>query len=496
MTFSIAHTTLQKGSGDAIALYMTALDEFDETLRTLDNISEGLFTHLGASGDLPGEGQLAVFPRVPGVPFRHVVLCHAKPSRKALKKMASKLAALVAEKEWTKIALAFSAVAKEETAACRIFLSALGAAAYRFDAFKRADEALKKARRQAKKRHWIWLTDKDDKQTAEEALGWAQAEIAGTSLCRDLGNTPANICTPAYLGAQAQKLAKNHAALHVTVLKKKAIQEHKMGALLAVARGSARQPRFIILDYAPKNAVNPHPVVLVGKGVTFDAGGISLKPAAAMDLMKYDMGGAAAVFGAIHAIATAELDVRVVALVPAVENLPDGNATKPGDIVTSMSGTTIEVLNTDAEGRLILCDALTYAERYKPQAVIDVATLTGACVIALGSPRSALLGNDETLKASLFAAGEAADDRVWTLPLDEEYGEMMKSPFADLANISATREAGTITAAAFLSRFTENYPWAHLDIASVAWHSNGENKGSSGRPVGLLLEYLRRLAET
>lgn len=495
MKFSIGQTLPAKAGGDAVAVCMASCDEPGEALRALNEVSGGFFTCLGESGDLPDEGQLAVFSRVPGVQARHVVICHCETSCKALKKMAVKLWALVAERGWTQVALSFSAVTNQENGVCRTVLGALGGAAYRFDTFKSADKALKKAKKQAKNLHFTWLTDKKKAQAAREELRWAQAEIAGTFFCRDLGNTPANICTPAYLGAQAEKLAKAHDALSAVVLGKKAIQEHKMGAMLAVARGSARQPRFIILDYAPKNAVNKHPVVLVGKGVTFDAGGISLKPAAAMDLMKYDMGGAAAVFGAIHAIAKAALGVRVVALVPAVENLPDGNATKPGDIVTSMSGKTIEVLNTDAEGRLILCDALTYAERYKPQAVIDIATLTGACVVALGAPRAGLFGNDEALKSALFAAGEAAHDRVWRLPLDEEYREMMRSPFADIANISSTREAGAVTAAAFLSRFTESYSWAHLDIAGVAWRSGGDDKGGTGRPVGLLLEYFRHLAE-
>ena len=256
---------------------------------------------------------------------------------------------------------------------------------------------------------------------------------------------------------------------------------------------SVKAPSLIRTGYQPDKAVNNKPVALVAKGVTFDSGGISIKPADGMDLMKYDMGGAAAVFGAMAAVAKAALPVHVVALIPAVENLPSGAAVKPGDIVRSMSGKTIEILNTDAEGRLILCDALTYAERYEPQAVIDLATLTGACVIALGSPRAGVFGTNAGLEQALSLAGEAVQDRVWRIPLDEDYLEMMKSPFADLANASSVREAGAVTAAAFLSQFAQKYDWAHLDIAGVAWQRGG-GKGGTGRPVALLLEYFTRLA--
>jgi len=260
-----------------------------------------------------------------------------------------------------------------------------------------------------------------------------------------------------------------------------------MGALLSVAKGSRQPPYLIVMEYkgGPRNA---KPVALVGKGLTFDAGGISIKPAAAMDEMKYDMCGGASVFGTLKAAAELKLPINVVGVVPTSENLPDGAANKPGDIVTSMSGQTIEILNTDAEGRLILCDALTYVERFEPTAVVDIATLTGACVIALGGQASGLLGNNETLVQRLLDSGKAAGDRAWQLPLWDEYQEQLKSNFADMANIGG-REAGTITAACFLSRYTKEYHWAHLDIAGTAWKGGGE-KGSTGRPVPLLTRFL------
>jgi leucyl aminopeptidase len=306
------------------------------------------------------------------------------------------------------------------------------------------------------------------------------------SLAKDLGNLAPNICTPAYLAEQAMDMAKTY-KLKVTVLEQKDMENLGMGALLAVARGSRQPPKLIALEYWG-GAKKGKPVVLVGKGVTFDTGGISLKPAAEMDEMKYDMCGAATVLGTIHAVAKMGLPVNVVGIIPATENMPGGNATKPGDVVTSMSGQTIEILNTDAEGRLILCDALAYAERYEPESVINIATLTGACVIALGHVASGLLGNDEELAQELLNASERSVDRAWRLPLFDECQEQLKSNFADIANIGG-RAAGTITAACFLSRFTKKYRWAHLDIAGTAWKS-GKEKGATGRPVPLLTQFL------
>ncbi len=330
-----------------------------------------------------------------------------------------------------------------------------------------------------------------DAKSADAALEQGAAIARGMDLTRELGNLPANICTPTYLAQQAQKLAKE-CKLKCEVLDRARMEKLGMGSLLSVARGSHQPPRFIVLQYHGGKA-KAKPVVLVGKGITFDTGGISLKPGAEMDEMKYDMSGAASVLGTFRALTAMKLPLNVIGLIPTTENMPGGAATRPGDIVTSMSGQTIEILNTDAEGRLILCDALTYAERFEPDCVVDVATLTGACVIALGAVASGLMANDDGLAAELLEAGQTSGDRAWQLPLWEDYQEMLKSNFADIPNISGSRAAGTITGACFLARFTKKYRWAHLDIAGTAWRS-GANKGSTGRPVPLLAHFLLKRA--
>ena len=312
------------------------------------------------------------------------------------------------------------------------------------------------------------------------------AMVEGMNLAKDLGNLPPNVCTPSYLGKTAQGLSKK-VGLKVEVLGRKQIEALGMGSFLSVANGSETPPAFIVMRHQG-GKVGEAPIVLVGKGITFDTGGISLKPGEAMDEMKYDMCGAASVIGTMYSIGLMKLKKNVIGVVPTCENMPSGQATRPGDIVKSMSGQTIEILNTDAEGRLILCDALTYVERFKPQAVIDIATLTGACVIALGHVHSGLFSEDEGLVDALTKAGKASLDTVWRLPLDAAYHEQLKSNFADVANIGG-RPAGSVTAACFLSRFTEKYKWAHLDIAGTAWKS-GAAKGSTGRPVPLLVNFL------
>lgn len=314
----------------------------------------------------------------------------------------------------------------------------------------------------------------------------------GANLARELGNLPGNVCTPTYLSEQAIALGKQHAKLTTNVVEEKEMERLGMGALLAVSRGSREPAKLITMEYKGAGA-NDKPICLVGKGLTFDAGGISLKPGAGMDEMKYDMCGAASVFGAIQAACEMDLPLNIVGVVPSSENLPDGIAVKPGDVVTSMAGKTIEILNTDAEGRLILCDALEYSRRFDPEVVIDMATLTGACVIALGHHISGLLGNDDALADDLLAAGKAAADEAWRLPITDDYQQQLKSNFADMANIGG-RPGGTITAACFLARFTEDYRWAHLDIAGTAWKS-GAAKGATGRPVPLLAEYLLQAAK-
>jgi len=333
----------------------------------------------------------------------------------------------------------------------------------------------------------VAVADRGELAAARRGLEHGTGISAGVALTRDLANLPANVCTPSYLGSRARELARRHKAVRARVMDEPEIKRLKMGAFLSVTRGSEQPPRLIVVEYRggkPSEA----PVVLVGKGVTFDSGGISLKPGLGMDEMKFDMGGAASVLGSIEAIATIGAKMNVVGVIPACENMPSGRATKPGDIVTAMSGKTIEVLNTDAEGRLILCDALHYARRFKPRAMVDIATLTGACVIALGAHCSGLFSNDDDLAKDLDAAGRRADDRAWHMPVAEEYTEQLKSNFADLANIGG-REAGAVTAACFLGRFTEGVKWAHLDIAGTAWLS-GARKGSTGRPVPLLVDWL------
>ena len=336
------------------------------------------------------------------------------------------------------------------------------------------------------KRVVLALPTAEKTKAAKASFELARAQVAGVSLAKEWGNRPANHATPTHLADVAKALGKK-AGLHCQVLGPKEIEKLGMGSFAAVARGSVEPLRFIVLQYTGA-AKTEASTVLVGKGITFDTGGISLKPGPGMDEMKFDMCGAASVLGTFEALSILKPAINVVGLIPTCENMPDGTALKPGDVITSMSGQTIEVLNTDAEGRLILCDALTYATRFKPRAVIDIATLTGACVISLGHVRSGLFSTSDDLANALLAAGEAALDPCWRLPLDEEYAEGLKSNFADVANV-AGREGGSITAAKFLQRFAKDYPWAHLDIAGSAWKS-GAAKGATGRPVGLLLQYL------
>ena len=365
----------------------------------------------------------------------------------------------------------------------RVAVEALRTATYRF-------ERLKSARRN--KHHdpvsvLLAVSDDDATKLARRGIREGQAIADGADLARDLGNLPGNICTPGYLAAEARRLARRFETVTARVLNEAQMKRAGMGALLSVAAGSDQPPRLIALEYRGAGARAPS-TVLVGKGVTFDSGGISIKPAAAMDEMKFDMCGAASVLGALLTAASLRLAINLVVVIPATENLPGGRATKPGDVVTTLSGQTVEILNTDAEGRLILCDALTWAARYKPEVVIDVATLTGACVVALGAHASGLFANDDALAEALLAAGETSGDRAWRLPVWEDYQEALNSNFADFANVGG-REGGAITAAAFLSRFTKKYRWAHLDIAGTAWRS-GKTKGATARPVMLLAQYL------
>ncbi|MDO9393981.1 MAG: leucyl aminopeptidase, partial [Methylotenera sp.] len=360
-------------------------------------------------------------------------------------------------------------------------------AAYRFDAIKRKkDESKKEEAKKGIATLYINVALASEVKEAKAGLADGLALASGVSFAKDLGNLPPNVCTPTYLAEQAQTLGKKH-DFKVKILEREELKKLGMGSFLAVSQGSEEPPKFIIMQHL-KGKKDQKPVVLVGKGITFDTGGISLKPGAEMDEMKYDMCGAASVLGTFKTISEMDLALNVIGIIPTCENMPDGRATRPGDVLTSMSGLTIEVLNTDAEGRLILCDALTYAERFEPSAVVDVATLTGACVIALGHHATGLFSNNDDLANELLKAGEASLDRAWHMPMWDDYQPLLDSNFADIANIGG-RAAGSITAACFLSRFAKKYDWAHLDIAGTAWKS-GKEKGGTGRPVPLLTEFL------
>ena len=360
-------------------------------------------------------------------------------------------------------------------------------ALYRFDQLK----SHKSDKKRSLRKLVLSVGKRSELAIGETAVQHGLAISAGMTLARDLGNLPGNICTPTYLADQARALGEQY-GLQTTILEREDMQKLGMGSLLSVARGSRQPPKLIVLEYKGGKD-GEAPVALVGKGLTFDAGGISIKPAAAMDEMKYDMCGGATVLGVLKACAELKLPINVVGVIPSSENLPDGDANKPGDIVTSMSGQTIEILNTDAEGRLILCDALTYTERFQPAAVVDIATLTGAMVIALGGPASGLMSNNDQLARDLLSAGKYAHDRAWQLPLWDDYQKQLDSNFADMANIGG-REGGAITAACFLSRYTKKYKWAHLDIAGTAW-LGGKAKGGTGRPVPLLTTWLIQRSE-
>jgi leucyl aminopeptidase len=355
-------------------------------------------------------------------------------------------------------------------------------AVYRFDRMKSHKDEVRRPLRKLT----LSVPQRSDLAAGEQAAARGLAIAHGAALARDLANLPANVCTPNYLAEQAQELG-NQGPIKVQALDRSEIEKLGMGAFLAVTQGAEEPPRFIVLEYAG-GTKKQKPFVLVGKGITFDTGGVSLKPPADMDLMKYDMSGAASVLGTFRALGQLAPKINVVGLIPACENMPSGRATRPGDIVKTMSGQTVEILNTDAEGRLILCDALTYAERFEPEAVIDIATLTGAMVVALGNVAAGVFSNNDTLARNLLTAGDDACDRGWHMPLWDDYQEALNSNFADFANVGG-RQAGSVTAACFLSRFAKSFEWAHVDIAGVAY-KEGKEKGATGRPVPLLVTFL------
>ena len=458
--------------------------------KTLDELSGGAISAVLKRGDLAGKvGQSLLLHSLPNLKAERVLLVGTgkdaelgdRPFRKIVAGLLNTLKGLGG----SDAVLALDELVvkgRDSYGKTRLLAESLFDGEYSFDRFKS-----QKAEPRALKKVTL-LTIKAAQAEVERAVSHARAIASGMALTRDLGNLPPNICHPTYLAEQAKNLGKEHKGLKVEILDEKKIKELGMGAFYAVGQGSDQPPRLIVMSYqGAKKSEKPY--VLVGKGITFDTGGISLKPGAGMDEMKYDMGGAASVFGTLRAVLELKLPANLVCLLACAENMPSGGACRPGDIVTTMSGQTVEILNTDAEGRLVLCDALTYAERFKPQAVIDIATLTGACMVALGSHTTGLMGNNDELIGQLLNAGQLADDRAWQLPLFDEYQEQLDSPFADIANIGGPK-GGAITAGCFLSRFAKQYHWAHLDIAGTAWNSGGKDKGATGRPVPLLTQYL------
>ena len=492
MDYAIKCDDLENLAGDCLVLGVYQKRKLSAATAVVDEMLGGLVTRLLKRDDVEGKaGDVMLINHVPRHQFERLLLVglgkretlDAAAYRKAL---AAASKALKDSGAKTALSALHEAEVKGEDLAWKIRQSveALENALYRFTQLKTETEN-NKPPRLAKLQ--FWLANVQDVAAAETGLKQGEAITRGMRLTREMANLPGNICTPSYLAEQAEKLGRAHKKIKVNILDEADLEELRMGAFLSVSKGSRQPATLIVMEYQGASA-KAKPIVLIGKGLTFDAGGISLKPAANMDEMKYDMCGGASVIGTLQVAAELGLPINVVGLVPASENLPDGNANKPGDIVTSMSGMTIEILNTDAEGRLLLCDALTYAKRYEPAAVIDVATLTGACIVALGRHPSGLMGNDEDLCKTLIRAGEKSGDRLWRLPLWDEYQEQLKSNFADVANIGGP-DGGTITAACFLSRFAKDFKWAHVDIAGTAWKT-GTEKGATGRPVPLLSQYL------
>ena len=494
MEFSIKSGNPEKQRGACVVVGVFESRKLTPSADLIDSASQSLLSDLLRRGDMDGKaGSTLLLHNVPGTvcdrvllvglgkekEFRDKAYCAAiRNALKALRDTGAQNATIF---------LTEIPVAKRNTG-WRIRQAAMLSldSAYRFDQFKsKKNENHSKLRKLA-----FAVEQRSELALAEDALLQGQAIAEGMALAKTLGNLPGNVCTPTYLADTALQIAEDH-AIQCEILERADMEALGMHSLLSVAKGSHQPPKLIVLQYKGGEE-SDKPLLLIGKGITFDSGGISLKPGEGMDEMKFDMCGAASVLGTLKAVALMKLPINLTVIVPTTENMPGGAASKPGDIVASMSGQTIEILNTDAEGRLILCDALTYAERFSPDAVIDVATLTGACVIALGHVATGLFANDDALARELLSAGDEALDRAWQMPLWDDYQDLLTSNFADMANIGG-RPAGSVSAACFLSRFAEKYEWAHLDIAGTAWKSGAE-KGATGRPVPLLAHYLLKRA--
>ena len=495
MEFSIKNSNPEKQRSDCVIVGVYESRHLSNAAQAIDESSVGYITSILKRGDMDGKlDTTLMLHNVPGTMSERVLLVglgkeadfsdkqYCKAVRASVKALANSGASDVVS-FLADLAVNELSTRRKVALQTEVTLDAT----YKFDAIKKKKDDVKKA--EVKKgiaTVTINVAQANEVKDGKLGLADGQALAAGVSLAKDLGNLPPNVCTPTYLAEQAQALGKKY-DFKVKVLEKNELEKLGMGSFLGVTQGSEEPPKFIIMQHL-KGKKDQKPVVLVGKGITFDTGGISLKPGSEMDEMKYDMCGAASVLGTFKTIAEMNLPLNVIGLIPTCENMPDGRATRPGDVLTSMSGLTIEVLNTDAEGRLILCDALTYAERFEPSAVVDIATLTGACVIALGHHASGLFSNNDALAKELLEAGEASLDRAWQMPMWDDYQPLLDSNFADMANIGG-RAGGSITAACFLSRFAKKYEWAHLDVAGTAWKS-GKEKGGTGRPVPLLTEFL------
>ncbi len=489
MEYAIETAPLETLQCDCLIVGVYQDLKLSASANSVNDNTQGLINKILARGDISGKnGETVLINAVPDSSIERILLV-GLGENKALSGKNYKKALLAAINSLKKTSIKSVACSLADADVIdadrqwktRQIIEVFSDAIYQFTACKSNKETDSKVEK-------ISITTPEaERGLAQAGLIQGKAIAEGVNLTKLLSDLPGNICTPTYLAEQALELGKQYPSLDISILEEADMEKLGMGALLSVSRGSRQPAKMITLDYRGGEK-NGKPIVLIGKGLTFDAGGISLKQAPGMDEMKYDMCGGATVLGTLLAVAQMQLPLNIIGLIASSENMPDGDANKPGDILTSMSGKTIEVLNTDAEGRLLLCDALTYAERFNPDVVIDMATLTGACLVALGRVPSGLLGNNDALCNDLLAAGETSTDSLWRLPLWEEYQEQIKSNFADLANVGG-KDAGTITAACFLSHFAENFHWAHLDIAGTAWRT-GPTKGATGRPVPLLSQYL------
>lgn len=491
MDYIAKTTSVDKESADCVVVGIFKPKRLSDSAKKLDKLYKGSITHACQRGTAGGNiGQITTLHNSGRSKHNCIIVVGCgDPNELTVSAYQRVLAAVASEIKNNKTSHVINCLTElavkdaDILTKAQLCVTAIESAMYRYSETK---PSAANSKVHLKKQKFISST-KQELDDIRDGIEIGQAISHGMDLAKELGNLPGNVCTPTYLAEQALELKKEYKSLKVTVLEETQMKKLGMGALLSVSHGSVEPAKLVTMEYNGGEA-DERPIVLVGKGITFDTGGISLKPGATMDEMKFDMCGAASVLGTMKSCCELELPINVVCVIACAENMPGGKATKPGDVVTTMSGQTVEILNTDAEGRLVLCDALTYIDKFDPEIVIDVATLTGACVVALGQIPSGVMSNDDDLAKALIKAGELTGDRTWQLPLWDEYQSQLDSNFADIANIGG-RWGGTITAACFLSRFTKKYTWAHLDIAGIAWHQ-GKMKGATGRPVPLLTEYL------